>query len=246
LGVVRPPTEEVLASLAAVQAARAAARVRLRRDSRRIRLLTATFVAASVGGFLALVKHHRGARPAPRAPMAMVMTMPTPPSSRTPAAPAIDPALAAEAARARAAAAAESAARAAAALAACTDAYEGHRWRTAAETCAAAAEAAPTEAALAMKVAQAQHARGHYADAGEWAKRAIGLEGADPEAFVIVAHAERRAGNPAGARSAYRHYLSLAPRGWHASEARAALRRTRPEGRLRAAARPGADPAELG
>jgi hypothetical protein len=52
------------------------------------------------------------------------------------------------------------------------------------------------------------------------------------EGFVIVAHAESHAGHPEAAVEAYRHYLGLAPRGWHASEARAAVRE-----RTRAAAR---------
>ena len=255
----RPPSKEVLASLAAVQAARAEAQMRFRRDSRRVRLLTAAFLAASAAGAFALLGHFRGSRRPPRAATAMVV----PPSPTTLPSPPIEPALAAitpaaavvltpasnEDSIARAPASAESIASAAAAralaLATCGNAYEGHRWRTAAEACAAAAEASPREPALAMKVAQAQHARGHYADAGVWARRAIALEGADPEAFVILAHAERRAGHPAAANSAYRRYLSLAPRGWHASEARAALRRARPEGRLRAATRPGADPSAL-
>jgi hypothetical protein len=86
-----------------------------------------------------------------------------------------------------------------------------------------------------MKVAQAQHARAHYADAGEWARRALALEDADPEAYVILAHAERRAGHPVAVRNAYHQYLLLAPRGWHASEARAALRGGRASARARSA-----------
>ena len=113
------------------------------------------------------------------------------------------------------------------ALAACNTAYDRHRWRSAAEACGTAFEAQSRDASLAMKVAQAQHARSHYAEAGVWARRALALDGVgadvDPEAFVIVAHAERRAQNPVAARTAYRRYLALAPRGWHASEARAAL-----------------------
>ena len=86
-----------------------------------------------------------------------------------------------------------------------------------------------------MKVAQAQHARAHYADAGEWARRALALEDADPDAYVILAHAERRAGHPVAVRNAYHQYLLLAPRGWHASEARAALRGARASARARSA-----------
>ena len=82
----------------------------------------------------------------------------------------------------------------------------------------------PRDPALAMKVAQAYHARGRYADAGVWARRALALDGVDPEALVILAHAERRAGRPAAAKDAYRRYLTLAPRGWHVAEARAAVR----------------------
>jgi hypothetical protein len=84
-----------------------------------------------------------------------------------------------------------------------------------------------------MKVAQAFHARGRYADAGTWARRALVLNDVDPEALVIVAHAERRAGHPAAAKSAYRRYLVLAPRGWHAAEARAAVRPTNDRARAR-------------
>jgi hypothetical protein len=90
-----------------------------------------------------------------------------------------------------------------------------------------------------MKVAQAFHARGRYGDAGTWARRALALDGVDPEALVILAHAERRAGHPAAAKSAYRRYLVLAPRGWHAAEARAAVRvseRPRVRGGLESAA----------
>jgi tetratricopeptide (TPR) repeat protein len=130
-------------------------------------------------------------------------------------------------------------------LASCNLAYEAHRWPAATEACARTADLRPRDAALAMKVAQAFHARGRYADAGVWARRALELNDVDPEALVIVAHAERRAGHPAAAKSAYRRYLVLAPRGWHAAEARAAVRpsdRPRPRarsgsasGRLRAA-----------
>ncbi len=122
-----------------------------------------------------------------------------------------------------------------AALAACREAYDRHRWRSAVEACASAFEVAPRDAGVAMKVAQAQHARAHYADAGDWARRALALEDADPDAYVILAHAERRAGHPAAVRNAYHQYLLLAPRGWHAAEARAALRGARARDRARSA-----------
>jgi Flp pilus assembly protein TadD len=119
-------------------------------------------------------------------------------------------------------------------LTTCNQAYESRRWPAATEACGRAADLRPRDPALAMKVAQAFHARGRYADAGTWARRALELNDVDPEALVIVAHAERRAGHPAAAKNAYRKYLLLAPRGWHAAEARAAVRPSTDRARARA------------
>jgi hypothetical protein len=44
---------------------------------------------------------------------------------------------------------------------------------------------------------------------------------------VIVARAEVGQGHARAAADAYRRYLTLAPRGWHAAEARRALRANR-------------------
>jgi hypothetical protein len=254
----RPPSDELRASLAAVRAAREAAQVRLRRDSRRVRVASVVCLAAFAAGAVAMMGHLRRARRAPGAgalvavaaaappassgiatagmgaaltPSAAGAALPTaaPPSPTSasaglaPSAAAGDPAAGDAPPTAGTAALAVAARDAEKAVAACGDAYEGHHWRAAVDACAIAFEARPREVALAMKVAQAQHARGRYADAGEWARRALALDGVDPEALVILAHAERRAGHPAAAKSAYRRYLVLAPRGWHASEARTAV-----------------------
>ena len=261
----RPPSTEVRASLAAVQAARAAAELRLQRDSLRIRVLTMAVLAMVAAGTFALAGHLRArrraaaeARAAAAAHAAAVSDRPavpaaafaltvdssgdsrtvssgTPSLSSTGAAPAVGVAaidVAAPSAQDDLATVtpAESGARDAA-LAACREAYDRHRWRSAVEACASAFEVAPRDAGVAMKVAQAQHARAHYADAGDWARRALALEDADPDAYVILAHAERRAGHPAAVRNAYHQYLLLAPRGWHAAEARAALRGSRASAR---------------
>src|SRR5262249_34740424 len=106
----------------------------------------------------------------------------------------------------------------------CNDAVAQRLLRTAASACADAFAAQPSDPKLALTLAQVQHARGQYQDAGEWASRAIALHTTDPDAFVILAHAEKRARHPVAARAAYRQYLAMAPRGWHASEARHALR----------------------
>jgi hypothetical protein len=240
----RPPSNEVRASLAAIQAARAAAELRLQRDSLRVRVLTMTFLAVVAAGTFALAGHLRARRratAAARAAAAQVSAapreVPSPPGAASlltvdstmgvlspgPATGVDDlAALTPSASGVRDAA-----------LAACREAYDHHRWRAAVDACASAFEASPQDAAVAMKVAQAQHARAHYADAGDWARRALALEDADPEAYVILAHAERRAGHPAAVRNAYHQYLLLAPRGWHASEARAALRGGRASARAR-------------
>lgn len=253
----RPPTEEVRASLAAIQAARTAAELRLQRDSLRIRLLTMAVLAVVAAGTFALAGHLRARRRAAADARAAAAAH-APGISNRPAVPAAAFALTVDpggdsrtllggdsppvgeiSAPARgddlaAVTPAETGARDAA-LTACREAYDRHRWRSAVEACASAFEVAPRDAGVAMKVAQAQHARAHYADAGDWARRALALEDADPDAYVILAHAERRAGHPAAVRNAYHQYLLLAPRGWHAAEARAALRGARAKERARSA-----------
>lgn len=97
-------------------------------------------------------------------------------------------------------------------------------WRLSPQACARAFEAEPSNASLALVVAQAEHARGHFAEAAQWARRAIDLDPKTAEAYVIIGRAEADNGHRAQARRAYRTYLKLAPRGWHHAEARAALR----------------------
>jgi tetratricopeptide (TPR) repeat protein len=253
---LRPPSEELRASLAAVQAARAAARTRLRRDTRQIRVVSLALIAACAAGALAIAGHFRGRHRPARAPSLSAAAVPAVSSpdlgaAPTPAgqaagaastgatlpapmalaaAPAVPVRITAPPVTAVAADAATAGpegattANIAQAQAACDQAYAGRRWPAATESCGRASELRPRDAALTMKVAQAYHARGRYAAAGDWARRALALDGVDPEALVILAHAERHAGHPAAARSAYRRYLVLAPRGWHAAEARAAVR----------------------
>src|SRR4051812_13471443 len=58
----RPPSNEVRASLAAIQAARAAAELRLQRDSLRVRVLTMAILAVVAAGTFALAGHLRARR----------------------------------------------------------------------------------------------------------------------------------------------------------------------------------------
>src|SRR5205807_2601419 len=75
----RPPSNEVRASLAAIQAARAAAELRLQRDSLRVRVLTMAILAVVAAGTFALAGHLRARRragAASRAAAAQVMAAP--------------------------------------------------------------------------------------------------------------------------------------------------------------------------
>lgn len=107
---------------------------------------------------------------------------------------------------------------------ACDELYRRQRWKLATVACLRAFELEPTNPDLALRVAQAMHARGRAVAAGEWAQRTIALDPRAAEAFVILARAETRAKQPAAAARSYRRYLELAPRGWHATEARDAVR----------------------
>jgi Flp pilus assembly protein TadD len=109
----------------------------------------------------------------------------------------------------------------------CDTDFMAHQWRVAMESCGAAFDATPTPA-LAMRVAHAHWARGDAAGAGAWAHRALELGTKDADAYVLTGNAERAAGNRAEAVAAYRRYLELAPRGWHATRLRTAIRTLAP------------------
>jgi tetratricopeptide (TPR) repeat protein len=221
------------ASLSAVRAAQAEAQARNRNETLKARLLVGTAVVTFAVGLVAMrttaarATSRRGPagavtvalaeRPAP-SPAAAMLAAPISaaraapleaPVSAAPEIPTVD-----AAANARA-------------IAACEILCKGHHWRQAAEPCAVAVKARPDDAAVVLGLAQSEHARNRLAEAGEWAKRAIALDPKLAEAFIIEAHAEARVGNAAAAARDFRRYLSLAPRGWHAKEARDALRARR-------------------
>jgi tetratricopeptide (TPR) repeat protein len=98
-------------------------------------------------------------------------------------------------------------------------------WRRSPAACARAFAADPKNASLALAVAQAEHAHAHLDEAAQWAKRALALDPNAAEAYVIIARADAENGRDEDARAAYQRYLEIAPRGWHKTEARAALRR---------------------
>ena len=98
-------------------------------------------------------------------------------------------------------------------------------WRRSPEACARAFAADPNNASLALAVAQAEHAHARLDEAAQWAKRALALDPNAAEAYIIIARADAENGHDDDARVAYQRYLEVAPRGWHKTEARAALRR---------------------
>jgi tetratricopeptide (TPR) repeat protein len=113
-------------------------------------------------------------------------------------------------------------------LSGCNDEFSKRQWRAAVATCTLAFEAAP-DAALAMKVAHAHWARGETANAGKWAARALELGSENADAYILVGHAARKAGNGEEALDAYRKYVKAAPHGWHAGRAWAAIRELKAE-----------------
>jgi hypothetical protein len=226
-------SDELRASLEAVRSAQAAARARARRETRRARVI-ATSVLLAVG-VTAWAAAHRPPRARAIAPGPTVAAVARPALATPPAAPSLEPPpheappaarptpeTVAVASTERSGAAVSGDAGGQVAL--CDAAFAQRNWTAIASTCAVAFEARPRESALAMRVAQAQHRRGHTATAAGWARKALALDADIPEAFVIVAHAEGSAGHARRAAEAYRRYLALAPRGWHAAEARRALR----------------------
>ncbi len=96
-------------------------------------------------------------------------------------------------------------------------------WKAASDSCALAYEQAP-DATLALKIAHAQFARDNVARAGAWASKSLELGGNDADAYVLIGHAERRAGHLKSALTAYRRYLQASPQGWHARDVRGAVR----------------------
>ncbi|MBC8133458.1 MAG: hypothetical protein H7X95_10800 [Deltaproteobacteria bacterium] len=234
--VVLPLSDAARASLLAVRAAQEAARDRARRQTKRTRAWLGGIAGGiavgllvfgpRVGGHDAPAKAVSSSKLPESAPVAVVAVEAAPQS-----APAASPSAEAVVLNAPDTPESSDAPDAPDALPdaapgddACSASFGQRRWRLSIEACTQAFQAQPKNAALALRIAHAHHARSRLAEAADWANRAIALDPRLPEAFVIVAHAHTRAGNPAGAVEAYRRYLVLAPRGWHATEARAAMR----------------------
>ena len=238
-------SSEARASLEAVRVAQDAARLRARRQTAQTRIWFTMLVGAVVvAGIVAtprIAARWRHARPqgqtSARAALVALAPQAVAPATRAPAVEARTPELPARSTTELAPVAAATPAAATTTAAArnvagtdkgCdTELIRTAPWRLSAEACARAFESDPTNAALALAIAHAEHADMRLAESAQWAKRALALDATAAEAYVLIARAEMKSGNHDGARTAYRHYLELAPRGWHQAEARAAVRRAR-------------------
>jgi len=240
----RPLPDAVRASKEAVKAAQLAARERQRRETWQARALAGGVTAVLLIGGLVVWPRIRAGRTA-RAAATVTAAVPSQ-QTLTNEVPATIPApgglLAAGVA---ALPAVTEAAPDAGALDACRDSTQGKRWRAAAAACATAFAARPDDAKLALRVAEAEYARDHLVAARAWAQRTLALDAKEANALAIVGRSEQRSGHAEAAARAFRSYLALAPHGWNAAEARAALRgdhgrprRTAPAATLPATAPP--------
>ena len=237
VAVGRVLSNEVRASLEAVRVAQVAARQRARRQTARTRIWVAAVVGAvglvtvAVGPRIAARRHARpqAARaaaqaPTPPAQMAPAMASPATATAVAPATVVAPAAVIAPAPAVAPVAAQTKAADVVGAVEGCdTQLIRRAPWRLSAQACARAFTADPTNAALALAIAHAEHAHGSVAQAADWANRALALDPKSAEAYLLIARAEVASGRHEEARTAYRRYLDLAPRGWHKTEARAAL-----------------------
>ncbi|MDB4982555.1 MAG: hypothetical protein JWM82_3307 [Myxococcales bacterium] len=228
----RLDAEGLRASLSAVREAQEAALARNRRETWKARALVGTAVATFVVGlaFMKTRPAHDLASRRPATSTAVVAAAPLASAlAASPVATQASPVAmeAAVIATASPVAAETDISASAGAVGQCVALSARHHWREAAEPCAVAVAAQPNDANMILRLAQAEHARNHLPEAGSLAKRALALDANLPEAFVIEAHAEARAGNATGAARSFRRYLALAPHGWHAREARDALRGAR-------------------
>jgi tetratricopeptide (TPR) repeat protein len=220
-------SQETRASLAAVRVAQESAQRRARRQTLQARLGLALLLGAVALGALSsksrLARWRQArastAQPASAAPPAMAKSAPPvaqePEPAPSPTAVAVAVAVAAPAKANDTEVPAEG----------CDTSTRSGLWRRSPEACARAFAADPQNASLALAVAQAEHAHAHLDEAARWARRALALDPNAAEAYVIIARADVENGRDEDARTAYQHYLEIAPRGWHKAEARAALRR---------------------
>jgi Flp pilus assembly protein TadD len=92
------------------------------------------------------------------------------------------------------------------------------------DVCTRAFRAAPDSAPIAAMLAHAELDRGNNASAEDWARKAVALDPLLADGYAYLGFVAEEAGRRREARSAYRRYLELAPRGTYAQDINAILR----------------------
>lgn len=108
-------------------------------------------------------------------------------------------------------------------LAACKQAYDQRRTKEVVAACTEAFAAHPECAEVALMLAKTEFERGRSRPAFGWASRAIALDDSLADAYVFLGGAEQALGHIAKAKTAYKRYLELSPRGHYAADLRAVL-----------------------
>ena len=109
------------------------------------------------------------------------------------------------------------------AIAACKRAFDQHGGKAVLAECGRAFAADPQSAEIAVMLAKTEFDRGHFRPALDWARKALALDQNQADAYVFVGGAEQAAGHLAAARTAYKHYLQLSPKGRYATDLRRVL-----------------------
>jgi len=229
---VSPPgrrlSEDVRASLEAVREAQLVARKRARRETLRARVVVGGIAAVAIVGLFVVRPRLRAGRVASAATATKVV--PSLPQTASPAegSAAAGPAGGLLAAGVAALPKAPPAFPPVVADAVeCQDHYANKRWRAAADSCTAAFAARPDDAELALHATEALYARDRLSEARDWAQRTLALAPNQAIALGILGRVERRSGDLEAAARTFRRYLAVAPHGWQAPEAHAALRAAR-------------------
>jgi tetratricopeptide (TPR) repeat protein len=106
---------------------------------------------------------------------------------------------------------------------ACQAAFARNQRKQVLASCARAFAANPQSPAIAVMLAKTELDRGHFRPALDWAKKALALDENQADAYVFVGGAEQALGNAPAAKTAYKRYLALAPKGRYASDVRAVV-----------------------
>jgi CheY-like chemotaxis protein len=106
-------------------------------------------------------------------------------------------------------------------LAACRQAFAEKRAKDAETACAAAKDANPDSSEACALLGHALFGRKKKREALQWAERAVALDPAQADAYVIIGGVKQGDDDTVAAKAAYKKYLELAPNGRYAADLRA-------------------------